>query len=92
MNPSQERSSKVIAVFWLLWAFTQIILGMLALWKALARDISANSFLFPCPKPGGLSESLQLEVETILVNDQSVILLTNKSSIANLQSVIILTA
>jgi hypothetical protein len=65
---------------------------MLALWKALAGDISVISFLFPCPKSGGLSESFQLEIETILVKYQSVILLTNKFSIANLQLVTILTA
>ena len=51
----------------------------------------SNQFYFPLYKSGCLTESFQLEIETILVNDQSVILLTNKSSIASLQSVIILT-
>jgi hypothetical protein len=68
-----------------------IILGRLALWNALAGDISIICFLFPCTKSGGLSESFQLEVEAILVKYQSVILLTNKFSIANLQLVTILT-
>jgi hypothetical protein len=43
-------------------------------------------------KSGGLSENFQLEVEAILLKYQSVILLTNKFSNANLQWMIILNA
>ena len=75
-NPSEETSRQVIAV---LWKLLFITLGMLAVWIALAGDISVISFLSPCTKKGGLSESSQLEIGAIMVKYQSVILLTKNS-------------
>ena len=76
MNPSEETSRQVIAV---LWDFLYIILGVLAMWIALDGDIVAISFLSPCTKKGGLSESSQLEIGAIMIKYQSVILLTKNS-------------